>query len=94
MDIGLRPVYHRKTERVETHWLVCFLSLTLWRSLEMWMAGKGLGIRAAKKLIEAIGTVRSMDVVVPDKRGEQIVDLCLCSKRPASRLLGAPRPTG
>jgi len=34
-DIGLRPVYHRKTERVEAHLLVCFLSLALWRSLEM-----------------------------------------------------------
>jgi len=38
-DIGLRPVYHRKTDRVEAHLLVCFLSLALWRSLEMWMLG-------------------------------------------------------
>jgi len=47
-DIGLRPVYHRKTERVEAHLLVCFLSLALWRSLEMWMLGKGLGSNARK----------------------------------------------
>ena len=51
-DIGLRPVYHRKTERVEAHLLVCFLSLALWRSLEMWMLGKGLGSNA-RKLINA-----------------------------------------
>ena len=75
-DIGLRPVYHQKTERVEAHLLICFLSLALWRSLEMWMAGKGLGTRAAK-LVDAIGTVRSMDVVVPVKRGERIINLCL-----------------
>lgn len=75
-DIGLRPVYHQKTERVEAHLLICFLSLALWRSLEMWMAGKGLGTRAAK-LVEAIGTVRSMDVVVPVKRGERTVQLRL-----------------
>jgi hypothetical protein len=50
--------------------------VALWRSLEMWMAGKGLGTRAAK-LVEAIGTVRSMDVVVPVKRGERTVDLRL-----------------
>jgi transposase len=62
-DIGLRPVYHRKTERVETHLLVCFLSLALWRSLEMWMLGKGLGSNA-RKLINAFGTIKSMDVVV------------------------------
>ena len=75
-DIGLRPVFHQKTGRVEAHLLVCFLSLALWRSLEMWMAGKGLGTRAGK-LVEAIGTVRSMDVVVPVKRGETTVDLRL-----------------
>ena len=75
-DIGLRPVYHQKTERVEAHLLICFLSLALWRSLEMWMAGKGLGTRAAK-LVEAVSTIRSMDVVVPVKRGERIIDLRL-----------------
>ena len=68
-DIGLRPVYHRKTERVEAHLLVCFLSLALWRSLEMWMLGKGLGSNA-RKLINAFGTIKSMDVVVPVRRGD------------------------
>jgi len=68
-DIGLRPVYHRKTERVEAHLLVCFLSLALWRSLEMWMLGKGLGSNA-RKLVNAFGTIKSMDVVVPVKRGD------------------------
>jgi transposase len=75
-DIGLRPVFHQKTERVEAHLLICFLSLALWRSLELWMAGKGLGTRAGK-LIEAVATIRSMDVVVPVKRGERMIDLRL-----------------
>ncbi len=68
-DIGLRPVYHRKTERVEAHLLVCFLSLALWRPLEMWMQSKGLGSNA-RTLINAIGTVKSMDVVVPVRRAD------------------------
>ena len=75
-DIGLRPVYHRKTERVEAHLLVCFLSLALWRSLEMWMLGKGLGSNA-RKLINAIGTIKSMDVVVPVRRGDLKVEVRL-----------------
>lgn len=75
-DIGLRPVFHQKTERVEAHLLVCFLSLAMWRSLEMWMAGKGLGTRAAK-LVEAISTIHSMDVVVPVKRGDRSIQLRL-----------------
>jgi transposase len=42
-DLHLRPIFHQKTERTEAHILVCFLSLALWRTLEMWMKGKGLG---------------------------------------------------
>jgi transposase len=75
-DIGLRPVYHQKTERVEAHLLVCFLSLALWRTLEMWMSGKGLGT-SARKLVEAVGTIRSMDLSVPVRRGNRTVKLNL-----------------
>jgi len=63
-DLSLRPVFHHKTERVEAHILVCFLSLALWRTLEMWMRGKGLG-DCARQLIKEVATVRSMDVVLP-----------------------------
>jgi transposase len=63
-DLSLRPVFHQKTERVEAHILVCFLSLALWRTLEMWMRGKALG-DCARQLIKEIATVRSMDVVLP-----------------------------
>jgi transposase len=65
-DLSLRPVYHQKTERVEAHILVCFLSLALWRTLEMWMRGKGLG-NCARQLLKEIATVRSLDVVLPVK---------------------------
>ncbi len=75
-DIGLRPIYHQKTERVEAHLLICFLSLAMWRSLEMWMTGKGLG-SCARKLLEGVRTVKSMDVVVPVKREETEMELRL-----------------
>jgi len=63
-DLNLRPVFHQKTERVEAHVLVCFLSLALWRTLEMWMWGKGLG-NCSRQLVKEVATVRSMDVVLP-----------------------------
>jgi transposase len=65
-DLCLRPVFHQKTERVEAHILVCFLSLALWRTLEMWMRGKGLG-NCARQLIKEVATVKSLDVVLPAK---------------------------
>ncbi len=67
-DLNLRPVFHQKTERVEAHILVCFLSLALWRTLEMWMQGKGLG-HCSRQLLKNVATVRSMDVVLPVKPG-------------------------
>jgi len=63
-DLNLRPVFHQKTERVEAHILVCFLSLALWRTLEQWMRGKHLG-NCARQLVKEVATVRSMDVVLP-----------------------------
>jgi len=72
-DLNLRPVFHQKTERVEAHILVCFLSLALWRTLEMWMQAKGLG-NCSRQLVKEVATVRSMDVVLPvrpDQNQEQ-----------------------
>jgi transposase len=63
-DLSLRPVFHQKTERVEAHILVCFLSLALWRTLEMWMRHKGLGT-CARQLLKEIATIHSMDVILP-----------------------------
>ena len=68
-DLGLRPIYHQKTERVEAHILVCFLSLALWRVLEQWMKGKGLGT-CARQLVGEVATVKSLDVVLPVKNAE------------------------
>jgi transposase len=75
-DLGLRPIYHQKTDRVEAHLLICFLSLALWRSLEMWMQSKSLG-SSAGKVVAAFSTIHSMDVTVPVKRAERVLTLRL-----------------
>lgn len=68
-DLHLRPVFHQKTERVEAHILVSFLSLALWRVLEQWMGTKGLGDCARQLLLE-LDELRSLDVVLPVRTGE------------------------
>lgn len=77
-DLSLRPVFHQKTERVEAHILVCFLTLALWRTLEMWMRGKNLG-NCARQLLKEVATVRSMDVVLPVRQsdGQELRELRL-----------------
>jgi transposase len=75
-DLGLRPLFHHKTERVEAHILVCFLSLALWRTLEMWMKGKGLGT-CARQLLAELATIKSLDVVLPVRTGQGVSELRL-----------------
>ena len=68
-DLNLRPVFHRKTDRVAAPILVCFLTLALWRPLAMWMRGKGLG-NCARPLRKEVAPVRSLDMVLPVKETE------------------------
>ena len=75
-DLKLRPIFHRKTDRVDAHILVCFLALAMWRVLEMWMQGKGLGT-CARQLVQEVATVKSMDVVLPVRSEEGTTDLRL-----------------
>lgn len=76
IDLCLRPLFHHKTERVEAHILVCFLSLALWRVLEQWMRGKGLGT-CARQLLGEIATIKSMDVVLPVRTQQGVTQLRL-----------------
>jgi transposase len=86
-DLHLRPVFHQKTERVEAHILVCFLTLALWRTLEMWMRGKDLG-NCSRQLLKEVATVRSMDVVLPVRdAGELRLRVVARPDRPVAELL-------
>lgn len=75
-DLGLRPIFHHLESRVDAHILVCFLALALWRTLEQWMSAEGLGT-CARKLIAAMATIKSMDVILPIERNAQRLDLRL-----------------
>jgi transposase len=65
-DLGLRPIYHQKQDRTRAHILVCFLSLTLWRTLQQWMKASGLGT-APRKLLEEMREIKSLDVLLPTR---------------------------
>ena len=69
--------------------LVCFLTLAMWRVLEMWMKSKGLG-NCARQLIKEIATVHMMDVVLPlPVRDQRELNLRVVSK--PDKLLARPR---
>ena len=83
-DLGLRPVYHQKEDRVQAHILVCFLALALWRTLEQWMQAQGLGT-CARQLVKQVAGIKSVDVLLPVKRGDVHTDLRL-------RVVATPEP--
>lgn len=83
-DLGLRPVFHHKEDRVQAHILVCFLALALWRTLEQWMHTKGLGT-CARQLVKEVAGIKSVDVVVPVRRAEMTTELRL-------RVVTTPEP--
>ena len=83
-DLGLRPVFHQKEDRVQAHILVCFLALALWRTLEQWMQTKGLGA-CARQLVKQLAGIKSADVVVPIKRAGVLTELRL-------RVVTTPEP--
>lgn len=70
-DLGLRPLYHHKQERTQAHILVCFLALVMWRTLQQWMHGCGLGT-APRKLLEEMAEIRSLDIVLPTGSGKDL----------------------
>ena len=83
-DLGLRPVFHQKEDRVQAHILVCFLALALWRTLEQWMQAKGLGT-CARQLVKEIAGIKSVDVLLPVQRGGVRTELRL-------RVVATPEP--
>lgn len=70
-DLGLRPIYHQKPGRTQAHILVCFLALVMWRTLQQWMQGCGLGT-APRKLLEEMAEIRSLDIVLPTGTGKEL----------------------
>jgi len=70
-DLGLRPIYHHREDRVQAHLLVCFLALVLWRCLEQWLRRQGLG-DCARQVLAQLATIHSLDVVLPVKDKTEI----------------------
>jgi len=63
-ELGIRPIWHHKEERVRAHILVCFLAYVLWKTLAQWMKASGLG-DAPRTLLTELAKIKSGDVVLP-----------------------------
>jgi transposase len=75
-DLGLRPIWHQKEERVLAHILVCFLAYVLWKTLAQRCQRAGLG-HEPRRVFEELGKIQLVDVVLPTRQGTEIRRRCV-----------------
>jgi transposase len=85
-DLGLRPVWHQKQDRVQAHILVCFLAFVLWKTLDMRCRQAGIG-DSARKVLEETAAVQMVDVVATTKSRVEVRKRCVSVPEPALAVL-------
>lgn len=75
-DLEIRPIHHRKKERVRAHIFVCFLAYVLWKTLGGRCRHAGLGDEPRQVFSEIAG-IKVVDVVMPTKTGVVITKRCI-----------------
>jgi len=84
--LELRPVYHQRSDRVESHIMICFIALAMREVLSQWMDASGLG-NAVDKLIKEIAEIRSLDVVLHGKDKKEIRLRVVSTPDPPTKVL-------
>jgi len=70
-DIRLRPIWHRRPDRIKAHILVCFLAYFLWSFLAQLCKRGGLGDEP-RRIVEEIARLELVDVVLPTRSGLEL----------------------
>jgi transposase len=71
-DLGLRPIYHHKPERIEAHLFVAFLSYCLSITLRQRLKALAGGLMP-RVVFEKLATLQLLDVRVPTTDGRELL---------------------
>jgi hypothetical protein len=85
-ELGLRPIWHQRPDRVHAHILVCFLAYVLWKTLEQWQRRAELG-RSPRTVLAELHRIQSADVVLPTLDGRELRLRCVVRPDPAQAAL-------
>src|SRR5437667_607230 len=80
-ELGIRPVWHQREDRVQAHILVCFLAYVLWKTLEQWQRRAGLG-QSPRTILDELRRIQSTDVVLPTEDGRELCLRCVVARTP------------
>jgi transposase len=77
-DLAIRPIWHRKGDRIKAHILVCFLGYALWKTLQQWQSRAGLG-DSPRTILTELSRITAADVVLPlaDNSGRTLRIRCV-----------------
>jgi hypothetical protein len=75
-DLGIRPIWHQRKERVQAHILVCFLAYVVWKVIGAMGRRAGLGDEPRQVLAE-MSRIKVVDVVLPTRSGVEIRKRCV-----------------
>lgn len=70
-DLHIRPIWHRKDDRIKAHIFVCFLSYVLWKALAVKCKKAGLGDEP-RRVFEEVKKIGMTDVVLKTKDGNEL----------------------
>jgi len=85
-DLGLRPIWHQREDRVKSHILVCFLAYVLWKCMGQLTRQAELG-NEPRLIIEEIKKLLLVDVVLATRSGAEIRLRCVSKPEPPLALL-------
>jgi transposase len=71
-DLGIRPVYHQKDERIEAHIFVSFLAYCLQVTLKQWARAKAPGL-TPRAILEKFKAMQMIDVHLPTTDGHNLI---------------------
>jgi len=75
-DLSIRPIWHQKAERVQSHILICFLAYVVWKTISQMCQKARLGDEP-RKVFDEISRVKMIDVVLPTRNGTEIRRRCV-----------------
>jgi len=75
-DLKLRPIWHQREDRVQSHIMVCFLAYVIWKCLAQMCKRAGLGDEP-RKVLEEITKLNLADVVLPTRGGPELRLRCV-----------------
>ncbi len=70
-DLGVRPVYHHKEERVEAHIFIAFLSYCLQATLRQKLRNSASGL-TSQAVLETLSRIQMLDVSIPTQDGRML----------------------